>query len=339
MKRDEFLKGLGLAGVATVLPFNSTKAESLLEKTTDGGGACTLIPSETAGPFPLDLTENSYYLRQDIRETQTGVQLNLKLKIIGADNCLPMKNLRVNVWHCSKEGIYSGYNNNMNQGDANAKHLRGYQFTDANGLVEFVTIFPGWYNGRIAHMHFQVYVSSAYAAVSQLTFDITAKNKLYTDNPSLYPKGADPTQLSNDNIFSDGYTQQLATLTKNTTTGGYDAYLEVTIKGSGVTGLGHIEKETAKVFEIGQNYPNPYQDQSIVAVKLKEVSDVRLELWSLDGKKVATVFEEKNKGIGEWEIKINPSALGLANGNYIYQFTATNAKGTFALPKMMTFMH
>jgi hypothetical protein len=52
---------------------------------------CVIIPSETAGPFPLDLTENQTFFRQDIRENRIGVRHDLKLKIIGNANCEPCR--------------------------------------------------------------------------------------------------------------------------------------------------------------------------------------------------------------------------------------------------------
>ena len=60
-----------------------------------------------------------------------------------------MQNVRVNIWHCDKDGLYSGYNT-----ETSLTYLRGYQFTDANGEVEFITIFPGLYTGRTCHIHF-----------------------------------------------------------------------------------------------------------------------------------------------------------------------------------------
>jgi protocatechuate 3,4-dioxygenase beta subunit len=36
--------------------------------------------------------------------------------------------------------------------------LRGLQFTDARGVAEFVTIYPGWYFGRAIHIHTKVHV-------------------------------------------------------------------------------------------------------------------------------------------------------------------------------------
>src|SRR6476620_8591525 len=103
MERKDFLKGIGLAGLGNIITLTKVDAA-----TADLGKTCVLIPSETEGPFPLDLTENNTYFRQDVRETQTGVKLNLKLKIMGLANCLPMQNVRVNIWHCTKDGLYSG---------------------------------------------------------------------------------------------------------------------------------------------------------------------------------------------------------------------------------------
>ncbi len=255
MERKDFLKAAGVVGLGSLIPFK--KGTTVTAKQLDSQSqVCTLIPTETAGPFPLDLTANTYYFRQDIRENKTGVQLNLRLKIIGDNNCGAMQNLRVNIWHCDKDGLYSGYSQTNNPGQAAFTYLRGYQMTDANGEVEFITIFPGWYNGRICHIHFQVYVSSSYAAISQLTFDIATKQAIYAANATLYPNGADPMTLANDNVFSDGYAYQMATLTPNATTGGYDAYLEATIQGSGTLGMGNLEKENAKQVAAKKKHKN-----------------------------------------------------------------------------------
>lgn len=331
MERKDFIKNLGLAGLGLTLPattvlgktFNKTKAD------------CVLIPSETAGPFPLDLTANSTFFRTDIKESKTGVPLNVKLKILGLNNCGAMQNVRVNIWHCDKDGLYSGYDTNNNAGQAGLTYCRGYQMTDANGEVNFGTIFPGWYTGRICHIHFQVYVSSSYSAVSQLTFDVSTKNSIYSANSSLYTKGTDPMTLASDNIFSDGYAYQMATLTPNSTTGGYDAYLEITVNGSGTVGLGHIEKENAKHFSLNQNFPNPYQTQTTIPFVLHHNADVTMEIWDLSGKKVATIIND-NLAQGEHSLLFNPSKYGLKAAGFIYQIEVKNAFGTFRDTKMMT---
>lgn len=323
------MRSLSLAGVGLSLPSSDVLASKNDVVETN---SCNLIPSETAGPFPLDLTANTYYLRQDVREDRAGVQLNLRLKIIGTANCEPMPNVRVNIWHCDKVGNYSGY-----QTEVGLTYLRGYQMTDANGEVEFITILPGWYNGRVCHIHFQVHVSTAYSAVSQLTFDHATLNAAYADHSTIYTDGADPLTPSTDNIFSDGYQYQLATLTPNTSTGGYDSYLEVAVQGTGTVGIGHIEKETDKQVTLLQNQPNPFYNQTTVPFILKTPSKVSLELWNIDGKKVAVI----DKGLlnaGKYDIVIDPQALQLPKAAYLYQIVVENSQGVFKNCKMMTFV-
>lgn len=329
MERKDFLKGIGLAGLGSIVPLPKLDAA-----TTDYGKTCVLIPSETEGPFPLDLTENNTYFRQDVRETQTGTKLNLKLKIIGLANCLPMQNVRVNIWHCTKDGLYSGYSQTNNPGQAGLTYLRGWQMADANGEVQFTTVFPGWYNGRVCHIHFQIYVSSVYKAVSQLTFPVTEKNALYAANSSLYTKGADPLAISQDNIFSDGYSYQMATLTANND-GSYDSYLEVTVNATGATGLANYEGENGGQFKLAQNYPNPYEHETTIPFVLHNTSDVKIDLFSLDGKKVGTI-NKPNLSAGQQDILVNMETLGLPTGNYIYQLEVTNENGTYRQCKMMT---
>jgi protocatechuate 3,4-dioxygenase beta subunit len=331
-KRRDFIKLTGLAGIAALVPFGNILAKN---GGANSNASCTLIPSETAGPFPLDLTANTFYFRQDVRESKAGAQLNLKLKIIGTGNCAPIQNVRVNIWHCEKDGFYSGYDNAMNVGQAGLTYLRGYQMADANGEVNFGTIFPGWYNGRTCHIHFQVYVSSAYSAISQLTFDVASKNAVYVAHASIYTKGADPLSPSADNIFSDGYTYQVATLTPNSTTGGYDSYLEVAVQGNGTVGIGHIEKENAKQFTLGQNYPNPFSEETIIPLTLRQASDVTLDLFDLSGKKVAAITRN-NLPAGEQPLKINMRSIGLSTANYLYQVEIKNPNGIFREYKMMT---
>ncbi len=334
MNRKDFLKLTGLIGASAVVGETTARVAKTAAPASPPD-TCVLIPTETAGPFPLDLTENPTFFRQDVRENKTGVQLNLKLKITGANNCLPMQNVRVNIWHCDKDGLYSGYSQQNNQGQTGLTYLRGYQMTDANGEVNFVTIFPGWYTGRICHIHFQVYVSSVYAAISQLSFPIAAKNAVYAAYPALYTKGADPLGFNQDNIFSDGYAYQLATLTPNTTTGGYDSYLEVTVQGSGTTGLANLEPETGGQFKLKQNYPNPYAGETTVPFNLTNPSDVKIQLFDLGGKQVAEVVKN-GLGSGDHEIALNMKELGVPTATYAYQLEVRNGNGVFRQSKLMT---
>ena len=319
MNKRDFIKSAGLLGLASVLPIRKTRA---MLPVTHGGG-CVLIPSETAGPFPLDLSENDFYFRQDVREDEPGVQLNLRIKVIGLDDCLPMQNTRVNIWHCDNIGNYSGYGT-----ETGLTYLRGYQFSDVNGEVEFITIFPGWYPGRVCHIHFQVYVSSQYAAISQLGFPQEEKQALYNAHPDLYPDGPDPLTLGQDGVFADGYEYQVTTLTPNEETGGYDAYLEVTVQGSGTTGMGYLERQGATLFSLGQNFPNPCAGHTSIPLLLHAAAKVELDLWSLQGKKLATILESPLDP-GQHTLAVDFDQWGLAAQSLVYRCVVHHASGIF----------
>ncbi|MEO8733333.1 MAG: hypothetical protein ABI373_03280, partial [Flavobacteriales bacterium] len=112
MERKDFLRLAGVAGFASMIPRKSQAQEEAngsgpLPMPTVGGG-CVLIPSETAGPFPLDLSEDANFFRTDIRELQAGADLRVQLRINGLNSCAGISNMRVDVWHCNADGYYSG---------------------------------------------------------------------------------------------------------------------------------------------------------------------------------------------------------------------------------------
>jgi len=194
-------------------------------------GECVLIPEETAGPFPLTaVLSNSAMVRQDITEGKTGVPLTLKLAIVDINNgCEPITSASVYVWHCDKDGDYSGYSQ---MGTLGETFCRGIQDVDSDGVATFNTVFPGWYSGRITHIHFQVflYSESVATATSQLAFPQEITKAVY--NTALYTNGQNTsiTSFSSDGIFSDGVTYQLAVVTGDTESG-YTATLQVGIAG------------------------------------------------------------------------------------------------------------
>lgn len=316
MNRKTFLKSIGLSGLVLALPIKKLSS-------VETAGNCVIVPSETAGPFPLDLTTNEFYFRKNIIEDRVGVPLRMKMKIVGDENCEPMPKVRVNIWHCDKDGNYSGYNSEVGK-----TNLRGYQITDSNGEVEFETIFPGWYPGRICHIHFQVYVSSSYSAVSQFGFDLAKRDEIYANNPSIYTKGADPLSFEQDGAFVDGYEFQVASLVENTKMGGYDSFINVTVEGTGTTGVGHIERQNALQFNFEQNYPNPVNSSTKIPFTLHKSGNLELSLYDLEGKKVHTLVNQYlNKDKYNFELNLNQ--LNLPKSNYALQLVFTNGEGTF----------
>jgi protocatechuate 3,4-dioxygenase beta subunit len=73
------------------------------------------------------------------------------VRVVDADACDPIEGAAVDLWHCDAEGAYSGV-----EGAEGETFCRGIQLTDAAGAAEFRTIFPGWYTGRVVHIHAKV---------------------------------------------------------------------------------------------------------------------------------------------------------------------------------------
>ena len=92
------------------------------------------------------------------------------------------------AWTCGiadKDGYYSGYTNAGLLGTQNntAKvFCRGLQYSDANGEVKFTTIYPGWYQGRVTHIHVQVYVGTSLKLTSQMAFPEEFNTEVYNSS-------------------------------------------------------------------------------------------------------------------------------------------------------------
>jgi len=241
MDRKEFIKGIGVAGLsAAVLPvLNACHNESVSPSSTSNSSSasssssCGVTSSETDGPYPLYTSRGSALVRTDITEngSKTGLPLNITITIKNTNNdCAVLSNVVVDIWHCDKDGYYSGYANQS--GYLGTKDytghtwLRGRQTTDANGQVKFTTIYPGWYVGRMTHIHVQVYKATKSANSSgndsvittQIAFPDEVTQAVY--KTSLYSAhGENTLTFSADNVFSDGYSSELCTLAGDTTSG------------------------------------------------------------------------------------------------------------------------
>ena len=215
-------------GSATTAPSTTNNPSTPTTPTT--GGACSRVPEETAGPFPGDgsngptVLSSTGVVRSDIRSsfaglngTADGVPLTLELTIVSASTCAPLAGRAVYIWHCDRPGRYSLYT----AGVTNQNYLRGVQEADANGKVRFTTVYPGCYAGRWPHIHFEVFPSLAAAtsvanknATSQIALP-KATNDLVYATAGYEASVANQAQvtLASDNVFSDGSSLELATMT------------------------------------------------------------------------------------------------------------------------------
>ena len=214
-------------GTSTVVPAAgstqvlSTQISSTASTTLD----CVVRPELTIGPYFVDEQLNRSDIRSDSSDNSVReglpLILNINVTSAGDNRCIPIEGAQVDIWHCDAQGQYSGVSA-QGSDSTGQDFLRGYQLTDANGAVQFQTIYPGWYSGRAVHIHFTIRTQGAdgadYQFTSQFFFDDTLTDQVHTLEPYA-SKGDRDTRNSNDNIFSGGGDQLLLNLQGDATNG------------------------------------------------------------------------------------------------------------------------
>ena len=202
----------------TATTTTTTTTGTTTPPTTGPAGVCAVSPNETVGPYP----SLSDFVRSDIRESKQGTPLTLAITVVNTNAaCAAVSGAVVDIWQCDADGNYSQYGS-----ERNLTYLRGLQTTDSSGKVTFVTIYPGWYQGRATHIHVEVTLSGRSVKVTQIAFpeDVTAavyRTGVYASS------GQNPTTNARDGIFADGVTNELITITGGDPTSGYTASFQV----------------------------------------------------------------------------------------------------------------
>ncbi|MEZ5346588.1 MAG: hypothetical protein R2681_13640 [Pyrinomonadaceae bacterium] len=133
------------------------------------------------------------------------------------NNCKPVADALVDVWHCDNEGNYSEYGGGgMQPADhRNAHFLRGRQKTNAEGNVSFISIYPGWYPGRAPHIHVEIFDKNSQSLlVTQVAFPEDISSEVYKSE-HYKRKGQAGTSNKQDGIFRDSLDRNMSKVTGN----------------------------------------------------------------------------------------------------------------------------
>ncbi|MDJ0377109.1 hypothetical protein [Cryobacterium sp. PH31-L1] len=238
-------------GAATLTPSTAAAGDIVAKLDAVGSSCGTETEDVTSGPYYFDVDS----IRSDLREDRPGTQLDIAFRVWDA-NCTPLPNSVVEIWHCDAGGVYSGFESastggggggrvgggggttdgSYTEGDSEATpgddgtYLRGAQVADANGIVQFTTVWPGWYRGRTVHVHLKVHVNKATVLTAQVGFDDDLNTIVFDTSPYDEHTGRDTFNggsagSGTDNIISSS--AQL--LTVETTATGYLGYINLDV--------------------------------------------------------------------------------------------------------------
>lgn len=133
---------------AAVLIFLCLAASPLLP----GFGAAMAQPP--CAPTPPD-AEGPFYRSGAPERSSTGTGLVVRGRILGAPDCRPLPEARIEWWHAAPSGRYD---------DAH----RGSLKADPEGTYRYSTDFPGKYPGRSPHIHFKAFAPGYRPLTTQL---------------------------------------------------------------------------------------------------------------------------------------------------------------------------
>jgi protocatechuate 3,4-dioxygenase beta subunit len=200
------LGGIAAAAAGGNALLGASGAEGGNKAVETGAVQCVLTPELTEGPYYIAGEK----LRRDIREGHPGTLLALRLTVLNASTCKPIKDAAVDIWHADAAGNYSGFGSDT----SSRTFLRGIQKTDKNGLALFTTIYPGWYQGRAVHIHVKVHVGGSVVHTGQLFFPDALTNEVYKARPYA-ARGNPSTTNAQDSIYVNGGKRGLLALKKN----------------------------------------------------------------------------------------------------------------------------
>jgi protocatechuate 3,4-dioxygenase beta subunit len=202
LTRGSLLKAAGAAAAAVGLGRLGNSEDALAGDSV----SCLLTPEQTEGPYYIAKEK----LRRNITDGRPGTPLVLRLTVVDAKTCRPIKGAVVDIWHCDASGVYSGFG----AGRASRTFMRGIQRTNAHGVATFRTVYPGWYQGRTVHIHVKVHVRGNVVHTGQLYFPDRVTDAAYRKAPYIRRPNRD-VRNADDPIFRDGGKRSLLSLRRS----------------------------------------------------------------------------------------------------------------------------
>ena len=165
-----------------------------------------LTPEQEEGPFYVALNR----IRKNITLGKPGVPLHLRINVETTTG-KPVARAACDIWHADATGVYS---DEGSEGTVGRTWCRGVQLTNGRGIAEFVTIYPGFYQGRTTHIHVKVHTGGHVSHTGQLFFADAVSTKVYALAP-YNTETVSRTTNATDGIYTgEGGSKSMLALTR-----------------------------------------------------------------------------------------------------------------------------
>jgi len=151
--------------------------------------SCEASPLLCHGRYRSDARLHRSNLTVDADSTRhvEGLPLYLSIRVYSTStpSHAALAGVQIELCHCDSQGRYSAPH--MLEG-AGRSWLRGHQFSDADGIVMFRTIYPGWQPGRAVHIHlgaryYDGFGHASFTYATDLFFDDAVSDAVHARAP------------------------------------------------------------------------------------------------------------------------------------------------------------
>ena len=147
-----------------------------------GGGAATSSPQPTATAEDCGLTvgttEGPYYVTgtPELKDGElnysglSGDPIRISGHVYaGEDASSPIAGAKIEIWQTDADGAYHPEGNgDVSQYGEDEVALRGYVVSDETGAYSFESVYPGYYEGRVRHIHVRASADGLDAVATQI---------------------------------------------------------------------------------------------------------------------------------------------------------------------------
>lgn len=150
------------------------------------GSKCTEITAATTeGPYFV--TDTRKLEDNNLNYTNLpGTKIKVNGYVYAGTKNAPVPNAKIELWQTDDKGSYHpNANGPANKYREDQLALRGYVVSNDEGYYEFISIYPGFYEGRARHIHAKISADGYRDTITQILFEPKQGDGVTIDNDAI----------------------------------------------------------------------------------------------------------------------------------------------------------